>query len=51
MFSCIDVTLIIRYMLWGMCHMLAVQQIVVPDPFICFQKKRGRHVRADDKVA
>jgi hypothetical protein len=29
-FSLLDVTLIIRYMLWGMCPMLAERQIVVP---------------------
>jgi hypothetical protein len=27
---CIDVTLNIRYMLWGMYHMLAKRQVVVP---------------------
>jgi hypothetical protein len=26
----LDVTLIIRCMLWGMCHMLAKRHIVVP---------------------
>jgi hypothetical protein len=26
----LDVTLIIRCMLWGMCHMLAERQLVVP---------------------
>jgi hypothetical protein len=26
----LDVTLIIRYMLWGMCHMLAERHVVVP---------------------
>jgi len=26
----LDVTLIIRCMLWGMCHMLAERHIVVP---------------------
>jgi len=29
-FSLLDITLIIRYMLWGICHILAEWQIVVP---------------------
>jgi len=29
-FPLLDITLIIRYMLLDMCHMLAEQQIVVP---------------------
>jgi hypothetical protein len=48
-FPLLDITLIIRYMLWGMCCMLAERQIVVPlwRLVLCLykkkKKKKGRH--------
>jgi hypothetical protein len=30
MYYAVDITLIIRCMLWDMCHMLAEQHVVVP---------------------
>jgi hypothetical protein len=46
--SLLDVTLIIKCMLWGICHMLAKGHVVVPlGRFVCIfflkKKKWGRH--------
>jgi len=43
-FPLLDITLIIRYMLWGMCCMLAERQIVVPlwRLVLCLYKKKKK---------
>jgi hypothetical protein len=44
-YRCVDVTLIIRYMLWNVYRMLAERHVVVPDLFYLLKKNKnlGRH--------
>jgi len=46
---CVDVTLIIKYMLWNVYHMLAERHVVVPLWWLILsfkkkKKKSGRHI-------